>query len=144
MRLRSPRFGFDPEITAHFLLRSIRIAEVPITYRPRTWKQGHEDSLQRFASGPCSWCFGPGYGVVLEHGSQRGKAGEGATPPVGAGGRGGHRRLFSCPLGRFRRRALSSRKRGLSGAREAAVWYSRAASSSCPAASHAAARSWWA
>jgi glycosyltransferase involved in cell wall biosynthesis len=40
LRLRSPGFGFDPEITAFFLLKGLRFAEVPVSYRPRTWSEG--------------------------------------------------------------------------------------------------------
>jgi hypothetical protein len=40
LRLGSRGFGFDPEITAFFLKRGVRIAEVPISYRPRSREEG--------------------------------------------------------------------------------------------------------
>lgn len=38
--LESKRFGFEPEVTAKVSKLGIRIVEVPITYHPRTLKQG--------------------------------------------------------------------------------------------------------
>ncbi len=40
MALKCDRFGFDPEITAKFLKRKYRIAEVPITYYGRDYSEG--------------------------------------------------------------------------------------------------------
>ena len=39
-RIESDRFDFEPEITAKVLRLGYRIAEVPISYRPRTRSQG--------------------------------------------------------------------------------------------------------
>jgi hypothetical protein len=38
--LKSPRWGFDPEITAKILKRGHRIYEVPITYTGREFREG--------------------------------------------------------------------------------------------------------
>ncbi len=40
IHLRSPRWGFDPEITARILRRGHRIYEVPISYAGREYKEG--------------------------------------------------------------------------------------------------------
>ncbi len=40
LRLRSPRWGFDPEITAQILRRGYRIYEVPISYTGREMWEG--------------------------------------------------------------------------------------------------------
>ncbi|MBI3977327.1 MAG: glycosyltransferase family 2 protein [Chloroflexi bacterium] len=40
LRLRSARFEFEPEVTAKLLLAGHRIAEVPITYNPRSVAEG--------------------------------------------------------------------------------------------------------
>ena len=40
IRLRSPRWGFDPEITARILKLGYRIHEVPISYRGREFTEG--------------------------------------------------------------------------------------------------------
>lgn len=50
LSLAANRFEIEPEITAQFAIRGIRIQEVPISYRPRTklegkkiqWKDGFE------------------------------------------------------------------------------------------------------
>lgn len=39
-RLRENRFGFEPEVTAHLAGGGYRVLEVPITYRPRTYREG--------------------------------------------------------------------------------------------------------
>lgn len=44
VRLRCVRFDFEPEITAKLLLAKRRILEVPISYHPRTRKQGKKIS----------------------------------------------------------------------------------------------------
>lgn len=38
--IEQPRFGFEPEITAKLSARRISIGEVPISYQPRSWKDG--------------------------------------------------------------------------------------------------------
>jgi len=40
LNLKSNKFDIEPEITAKILKRGIRIIEVPISYRPRSIKQG--------------------------------------------------------------------------------------------------------
>lgn len=40
LNLISNRWGFDPEITAHFLKKKFRIVEVPISYYGRTYQEG--------------------------------------------------------------------------------------------------------
>jgi glycosyltransferase involved in cell wall biosynthesis len=44
LRLRSPRWGFDPEITAQILKRGYRIYEVPISYTGREFYEGKKVS----------------------------------------------------------------------------------------------------
>lgn len=38
--LESDRFGFEPEVTAKVARLSVRVSEVPISYRPRTYGEG--------------------------------------------------------------------------------------------------------
>lgn len=38
--LHSPRFGFEPEVTAHIARLNIRIAELPVKYFPRNYLEG--------------------------------------------------------------------------------------------------------
>lgn len=40
IKLRAPRWGFDPEITAQILKRGYRIYEVPISYNGREYDEG--------------------------------------------------------------------------------------------------------
>lgn len=40
VKLKSERFGFEPEITAKFLKKGLKILEVPIDVTPRTYKEG--------------------------------------------------------------------------------------------------------
>ena len=40
VNLRSEHFGFDPEITVRLAKLKVRICEVPISYFPRTYRQG--------------------------------------------------------------------------------------------------------
>jgi len=40
LRLRSDRFGFDPEITAKIARGGHRVVEVPIAYRGRSYAEG--------------------------------------------------------------------------------------------------------
>lgn len=44
LRLRSPGWGFDPEITAKILKRGFRIYEVPISYNGREYHEGKKVS----------------------------------------------------------------------------------------------------
>lgn len=44
LRLRSPGWGFDPEITAKILKRGYRIYEVPISYNGREFNEGKKIS----------------------------------------------------------------------------------------------------
>lgn len=38
--LKANRFDFEPEITAKFLKKGYSIEEVPVSYKPRGWKEG--------------------------------------------------------------------------------------------------------
>ena len=40
LRLRSDRFGFDPEITAKIARGGHRVVEVPVRYRGRSYEEG--------------------------------------------------------------------------------------------------------
>jgi len=40
LKLKSARFDFEPEITSRILKSGMKIAEVPISYRGRSWKAG--------------------------------------------------------------------------------------------------------
>ncbi len=40
LELRSDRFGIEPELTARFAQRNMRIYEIPISYRGRTYAEG--------------------------------------------------------------------------------------------------------
>jgi glycosyltransferase involved in cell wall biosynthesis len=40
IQVESPRFGFEPEITAKIAALKVRVAEVPIRYFPRTYLEG--------------------------------------------------------------------------------------------------------
>jgi len=44
LRLTSPRWGFDPEITAKILRTGVRIYEVPIAYMGREFHEGKKIS----------------------------------------------------------------------------------------------------
>ena len=44
MKLRSNRFGFDPEFTAKIAKKKVRVSEVPVCYRPRTFSEGKKIS----------------------------------------------------------------------------------------------------
>ncbi|MCE9583258.1 MAG: glycosyltransferase family 2 protein [Planctomycetes bacterium] len=46
VKLKENRFGFEPEITAKVARLGVRIYEVPITYHPRSWKQGKKIGLK--------------------------------------------------------------------------------------------------
>ncbi len=40
IRIRQNRFGFEPEITAKLARRSLRVVEVPVSYRARSYAEG--------------------------------------------------------------------------------------------------------
>lgn len=40
LRLKSDRFDFEPEITSKILKSGLKISEVPISYKGRSWKEG--------------------------------------------------------------------------------------------------------
>ncbi len=40
IRIEQNRFGFEPEITAKIARQNIRIEEVPVSYKCRSWKEG--------------------------------------------------------------------------------------------------------
>ena len=40
MNIRSNRFNFEPEITAKILKSGMKIVEVPISYKGRSWSEG--------------------------------------------------------------------------------------------------------
>jgi len=46
VKIRENRFGFEPEITAKIARLGVRLYEVPITYYPRSWKQGKKIGLK--------------------------------------------------------------------------------------------------
>jgi len=46
LKLREPRWGFDPEITARLLKMGNRIYEVPISYAGREFNEGKKISWQ--------------------------------------------------------------------------------------------------
>jgi glycosyltransferase involved in cell wall biosynthesis len=46
MNLKENRFGFCAEVTARLAIQKIPIAEVPISYRPRTFAQGKKIRIQ--------------------------------------------------------------------------------------------------
>jgi hypothetical protein len=46
VKLKERRFGFEPEITAKLARLGVRIYEVPITYHPRSWKQGKKIGIK--------------------------------------------------------------------------------------------------
>ena len=46
IRLRCTRFEFCPEVTAKVAKRGIRIAEVPITYNPRSFEEGKKIKMR--------------------------------------------------------------------------------------------------
>lgn len=53
--IKENRFGFEPEITAKVAKQKIKIKEVPISYKPRTFKEGKKI---RFKDGlRAIWCI---------------------------------------------------------------------------------------
>lgn len=46
VKIRENRFGFEPEITAKIARLGVRVYEVPITYYPRSWKQGKKIGIK--------------------------------------------------------------------------------------------------
>lgn len=72
--LRENRFGFEPEVTAKIAKLGLRIYEVPISYRGRTYKEGKKITWRDGVAGV--WCIirynlgptvlvgrGPGHGL---------------------------------------------------------------------------------
>jgi cellulose synthase/poly-beta-1,6-N-acetylglucosamine synthase-like glycosyltransferase len=50
LELKENRFGFEPEVTARLAHMGARIKEMPVTYRPRSWKQGKKIGFGDLAS----------------------------------------------------------------------------------------------
>lgn len=50
LQLKENRFGFEPEVTARLAHMGARIKEMPVTYRPRSWKQGKKIGFGDLAS----------------------------------------------------------------------------------------------
>lgn len=48
--LEQPRFGFEPEITARLAQLQARFVEVPITYQPRSYREGKKIGLRDLIS----------------------------------------------------------------------------------------------
>lgn len=46
IKIEENRFGFEPEITAKLARTQTQICEVPITYQPRSWKEGKKIGLK--------------------------------------------------------------------------------------------------
>ena len=55
IRLRSNRFGFEPEITAKIAKGNWRVYEVPITYAGRTYEEGKKITWRDGIS--TLWCI---------------------------------------------------------------------------------------
>jgi len=55
MPIEQQRFGFEPEITARLARRGVKIREVPIGYRPRTWREGKKIGVGDLIS--AVWCM---------------------------------------------------------------------------------------
>jgi glycosyltransferase involved in cell wall biosynthesis len=49
------RFGFEPEITAKLARRKVRIQEVPIQYKPRSWDEGKKIGVKDLIN--TLWCI---------------------------------------------------------------------------------------
>jgi hypothetical protein len=45
LQLSENRFGFEPEVTAKLANLGARIREMPVSYQPRTWRQGKKIGL---------------------------------------------------------------------------------------------------
>ncbi len=55
IEIEQPRFGFEPEITAKVSRRGIRILEVPVSYRSRSWSEGKKIGVRDLLS--TLWCI---------------------------------------------------------------------------------------
>lgn len=53
--IEQKRFGFEPEITAKLARKKIRIREVPISYKSRSWKEGKKIGIRDLVS--TLWCI---------------------------------------------------------------------------------------
>ncbi|MDP1562943.1 MAG: glycosyltransferase family 2 protein [Pirellulaceae bacterium] len=50
LKLKENRFGFEPEVTARLANLGARIKEMPISYQPRSWREGKKIGLGDLAS----------------------------------------------------------------------------------------------
>ncbi len=55
INIEQKRFGFEPEITAKLARRRIKILEVPIQYKPRSWDEGKKIGVKDLIS--TLWCI---------------------------------------------------------------------------------------
>jgi glycosyltransferase involved in cell wall biosynthesis len=55
INIEQKRFGFEPEITAKLARRKIRIVEVPIQYKPRSWDEGKKIGIKDLIN--TLWCI---------------------------------------------------------------------------------------
>ena len=55
IKIEQKRFGFEPEITAKLAKRKIRIREVPISYKSRSWNEGKKIGVKDLFS--TLWCI---------------------------------------------------------------------------------------
>lgn len=53
--IEQKRFGFEPEITAKLARRKIRIKEIPIQYKPRSWNEGKKIGIKDLIN--TLWCI---------------------------------------------------------------------------------------
>jgi glycosyltransferase involved in cell wall biosynthesis len=54
-RLKSNRFGFEPEVTAHVARRKLRVFEVPVRYAPRSYAEGKK--IRWWDGVQAVWCI---------------------------------------------------------------------------------------
>ncbi|MBL8852775.1 MAG: glycosyltransferase family 2 protein [Planctomycetaceae bacterium] len=50
LQLKENRFGFEPEVTARLANMGARIKEMPVTYQPRSWREGKKIGFRDLAS----------------------------------------------------------------------------------------------
>jgi glycosyltransferase involved in cell wall biosynthesis len=50
LQLNENRFGFEPEVTARLANMGARIKEMPVTYQPRSWREGKKIGFRDLAS----------------------------------------------------------------------------------------------
>jgi glycosyltransferase involved in cell wall biosynthesis len=55
IRIEQNRFGFEPEITAKLARKKVRIQEVPISYKPRSWDEGKKIGVKDLIN--TLWCI---------------------------------------------------------------------------------------